>query len=759
MSAGTMIIRITALLLPAIALTAACSSDPAVEKQQHFTRAEAYAADGKLPEAIIEYRSAIQIDPNFGDARRRLAVAYERSGNIEAAFQEHVRAADILKENLDTQLVAGQYLLIAGRFDEARAKAMLALERDPNNAQAHLLLGNAWAGLKNYDESVRILQQAIDADPNRGMSYAALAAVEAVRGNQKEAEAAFSRAVAAEPKGLAPRLALGNYRMAMGQLAEAEKEFLAAAAIDPQSPLPPRALTSVYFAMGQPQRAEPHLLTLADAHDDPSATLALADLYASTKRIPDATRRLQALAAKPGQQIDATLRLAAIEFAAGRKAEAFGHLDTLLKAQPNAVKALAMRGRFQLADNQVPQAIETLSAAVAADAKYAPGHYWLAQAHLRARRQSEARAALVTVLQLEPTFVPAQIEMSRLHLAANEFDKALEFARQASAAAPNNVAARLTLPRALIAAGQIPAAAQALLPLSKALPNDTRVQLVEGQLALARRDPGQAERAFRRALASQPASVDAMDGLLISKMAEGDASRAVLIAGDAVARSPEDARILVVSARAFALAKDFAKAESTLRAAIERDPQLMEAYSMLGQIYMRQNRADDALREFQRLADLQPNEVGPRTVVGVLQHAAGKTSEARQSYEAVLRLDPSAVVAANNLAWMTMEEGGNLDVALQLAQAATQRAPASGEVRDTLGRIYYRKGLYPSAIAAFEEGVKLDPKNADYRVQLAMGYAKNGDAAKAKATLSAALAMNPAAAGAAEAQALVATGR
>ena len=753
--------RFVALMLFAVvALTAAaCSGDPAEEKQRHFTRAEAYAAKGTLPEAIIEYRSAIQIDPYFGEARRRLAVAYEKSGDLPSAFQEYVRAADILTDDVEVQLAAGQYLLVAGRFEDARNKAQLALERDPKNASAYLLMGNAWAGLKNYDESVRILKQAVDTDPNRGMSHATLAVVEAVRGNQPAADEAFERALLVDPKAIAPRLALGNYRMASGQLAEAEKEFLAAVALDPKSPLPPRALTSVYYAMGQPQRAEPHLLALADVHGDTDAGLALADLYAGTNRVADAATRLQALAAQGGRKTDATLRLAAIEYATGRKAEAFAHLDGLLKNEPNGVKALAMRGRLQLADNQVQQAIESLSAAVAADAKYAPGHYWLAQAQLRARRLSEARASLVTVLQLEPTYVPAQIEISRLHLAANEFDQSIAFARQAATAAPTNLEARLSLPRALIAAGQVSAAAEALQPLSKALPNEPRINLVEGQLALGRRDPKAAAQRFQRALASQPASVGALDGLLISKVAAGDAGGASLLAAQTVARSPEDARLLVVSARAFALAKDFAKAESTLRTAIERDPQLLEAYSMLGQIYMRQNRADEALREFQRLAELQPNEVGPRTIVGVLQHAAGKVGEARQSYEAALRVDPTAVVAANNLAWMTMEEGGNLDVALQLAQAATQRAPSSGVVRDTLGRIYYRKGLYSSAIAALEEAVKLEAKNADYRVQLAMAYAKSGDDARARSALRGALALNPKATGAAEAQALIASGR
>ena len=71
---------------------------------------------------------------------------------------------------------------------------------------------------------------------------------------------------------------------------------------------------------------------------------------------------------------------------------------------------------------------------------------------------------------------------------------------------------------------------------------------------------------------------------------------------------------------------------------------------MLGQLYVATNRLDDALREFTRLASLQPKAVGPRTVVAVLHHMANRRDDAKTAYEAVLQVDAGAVVAANNLA-------------------------------------------------------------------------------------------------------------
>ena len=80
-------------------------------------------------------------------------------------------------------------------------------------------------------------------------------------------------------------------------------------------------------------------------------------------------------------------------------------------------------------------------------------------------------------------------------------------------------------------------------------------------------------------------------------------------------------------------------------------------------------------------------------MVGVLLEAKGDIEGARDRFERVLQIDPEAAVAANNLAWIYAQHGGNLDVAMHLAQTAQKRMPEVAEVGDTLGFIYYKKNL------------------------------------------------------------------
>ena len=745
-----------AAMAACLALAGACSQDPDVEKQQHLTRGDAYAAEGKYPEAIIEYRAAIQIDPTFGRARFQLGEAYVRSGNPEAAYPEYFRAADLLPDDSKAQLIAGQFLLLATRYEDARTRARKVIEREPANAAAHVLLGNALAGMKDYGAAAASLERAIEFDPNRGLSHATLAAIESVRGRTPEAEAAYARAIEVDPKSPEAHVALGTYRLSSGDTAGAQQAFDTALKLDPGNALARRALASMFVNLNEPLKAEPHLQTLADDLDDAAAGFLLSEVYLVTGRESQALERLQKMAGDRRNFADAKLRLATIEYVAGRRAAAQVNLDELLKQQPGSAKALALRGRFRLDAGKIDEALEDLQAAVIADTKYEAGHFWLAQALLQRRRASEARTALVEVLRLDPVFVPAQVELSRVYLAEREYEKALDMALQAVRDGPSHLEARLALVRAYLGAGQTENAAKELRPVAAQLPKDSRVQTLEGQIRLARRDPRAAEQRFAAALVAEPSSYAALSGLVASRLAAGNVAGALAVADAAVAKAPTDAKSLVLAARAYGETRDFKTSEALLKRAIEADPSLLEAYSMLGQLYVVNKRLDEALREFETLSRLQPTAIGPRTVVAVLHHMGNRRAEAKQAYEAILRIDSHAVVAANNLAWMKVEDGENLDVALQLAQTAKARSPQSPEVSDTLGLIYFRRNLFAFSITAFEDAVKYAPSNPEYHYRLGLALAKHNDPARAKEAFKAALALSQTFPGSADAVAQLA---
>jgi uncharacterized protein HemY len=84
-------------------------------------------------------------------------------------------------------------------------------------------------------------------------------------------------------------------------------------------------------------------------------------------------------------------------------------------------------------------------------------------------------------------------------------------------------------------------------------------------------------------------------------------------------------------------------------------------------------------------------------------------------------MNPRLVVAANNLAWIYSEHGGDPEKALQLAQTAKQEAPEDPRVSDTLGWILYKRGVYQRALALLKDSASKLPDNPQVQYHLGMG--------------------------------------
>jgi tetratricopeptide (TPR) repeat protein len=220
-----------------------------------------------------------------------------------------------------------------------------------------------------------------------------------------------------------------------------------------------------------------------------------------------------------------------------------------------------------------------------------------------------------------------------------------------------------------------------------------------------------------------------------------------------LSEDPNNPAVLMVAARTYMALGDGPGVERSLRHLIEVNPDQMDAYFMLGQVYTSQQRLDEARAEFEKLAEKRPKSaIAANTLIGIILQVQNKPKEAQARYEKVLAQDPRAPVAANNLAWMYAENGGNLDVALQLAQTAKAQLPDRHEVDDTLGWVYYKKGLGALAVQAFQDSVTKAPENAVYHYHLGLAYAQAGNKEEARKAIEQSLAIDPKFNGAQDAQ-------
>src|SRR5262245_55459448 len=86
--------RMFGALLIAIAAGAGACSKPSAD--EHFKKANGYAAESRWSEAVFEYRLAVQAAPTRGDIHTKLADAYVHTRDVASGAKEYVRAADLL---------------------------------------------------------------------------------------------------------------------------------------------------------------------------------------------------------------------------------------------------------------------------------------------------------------------------------------------------------------------------------------------------------------------------------------------------------------------------------------------------------------------------------------------------------------------------------------------------------------------------------------------------------------------------------------
>jgi len=734
---------VAVFMLLAASVVSSCSVDPETAKREFLADGNRYMAEKKYPAAIVQYRNALRQDDKFAEARLKLTDAYLAIGDVRNALREAVRAADLLPDDIEAQLRAGTLLLVSRQFPEARARATAVLAKDPKNPRALMQLGNAFAGLKDLDTAVELIEQAIDADPQLTLTYTNLGALQVAKGDQEAAEAALRRAVDVAPRSALAHATLGNFLWAAGRYDEAERELKAALDIEPKSPSVNRALAGFHLARNRMPEAEAYLKTYADVNGTTESKILLADYYVRMGKAPDAIGLLTAVAKQPEGFVRATTRLSALDFANGRRPEAYSKLDQVLAREPTNELAIHGKARYLLLEGKGQEALAAATSLVNANPKSLRGQYVRGLALEATGSPDRAIEAYQEVLRIAPAAVPAQAKLASLHLARRNFKDALSLAQQVVKAQPRSSSAHLLYAQALFRTGDLANAERELLALAKATPSSADVHTWLGMLYDAKRDVRSARRSFERALELKPDSDVALAGLVDADMTEKRPAAALARIEAQLAKTPDDTKLVMMSAMAYSAARDIPKAEAAFRRLLEIDANAIEAYGGLGAIYLSQNRLDEARKSFEELARRQEKPVAAETMLGTILVRQNRPGEARKHFERALQLDPRAAVAANNLAWDYANTGGNLDVALQLAQTAKAEIPDNASVSDTLGFIYYKKGLSAIAVTTLREAIKQNPSNPNIHYHLGLAYLQNGNKAEARSTLQQVLKMSP----------------
>ena len=237
---------------------------------------------------------------------------------------------------------------------------------------------------------------------------------------------------------------------------------------------------------------------------------------------------------------------------------------------------------------------------------------------------------------------------------------------------------------------------------------------------------------FQQALARDPSSLQAQEALSQLDFLRGQPGAAITRLQQQVEKSPNNAGYVYMLGQALLRNNQPAEAEKYFARSAELDTSNLAPITALAAVQAAQGKNDDAIASYKRSIAMAPTNAQLLVSLASVYETKGDWQQAQTIYQQALNIQSDNAAAANNLAYLLLEHGGDPNLALSLAQTGRKGLSNLPNSADTLAWAYYHTGAYSSAAPLLEDAVKKVPNNPTYQYHLGMVYQKLNDTGKAK---------------------------
>jgi len=215
------------------------------------------ADQGKVTEAITEYKAALSIDPNSPEAHFNFGNALLHEGDLHSAVQQWEETVRINPDHADAQHNLGRALLGFGKPWEAAEHCQEALRLNPDDAEAHNYLGNALLALGKTQEAIEQWEQAVRFRPDYADAHNNLGVAFAQAGRLQQAIEQFDLVLLATPGDPVVHYNLGLALEQSGKIQDAIVNYERALSLKPDYPAARNRLASLRARLVSPPAAGP----------------------------------------------------------------------------------------------------------------------------------------------------------------------------------------------------------------------------------------------------------------------------------------------------------------------------------------------------------------------------------------------------------------------------------------------------------------------------------------------------------------------
>jgi tetratricopeptide (TPR) repeat protein len=215
----------THLAIPDVQRSASVVADVPDAAKPHFDYGSALQKEGKLDEAIEQYKLAIRFDPRYATAHMDLGAALSGQAKFDAAIPHMETALRLQPNNGDFHLMYANLLQRIGRNDDAAFHFEAVTRLKPNSADAHYSYAVFLLAVGKIDEYVSELRTVLRLKPKYPQVELRLADGLFAKGDLKGAEGHYLAALRTDPGVTVAYNNLGRVYLAQGQISQAVVQF------------------------------------------------------------------------------------------------------------------------------------------------------------------------------------------------------------------------------------------------------------------------------------------------------------------------------------------------------------------------------------------------------------------------------------------------------------------------------------------------------------------------------------------------------
>lgn len=402
------------------------------------------------------------------------------------------------------------------------------------------------------------------------------------------------------------------------------------------------------------------------------------------------------------------LLLANIYAGAGEPETALSLYDRAIELDPTAGGPYISKGLLLVNLRRMQEAERAFQLGVERSKDSPAGYYYLGRIAIELNQPERAITHFERAIAISPAFEPAYISLASVYESQQDRTKALALYRKyLQEVNPRSKEIRHHLVRLYIGDKLY---AEALAELERILADDPddldaqlRIALIHGE----QKDYVKATQQLAKILAVRPGELRVRDylGLMYEELKRYDEAIRAYEHNLKIQSAYVDGHVHL----GFLLyrLKRYNEAIPHLADATRLNPKRADAHLLLGLTHLQIEQYDRASKAFEEGIRYNPANPDLHFNLGTAYDKLNRFDDVVLAMEAALRLDPKHADALNYLGYSYAERGIRIDEALSLIQRAVALKPNNGYYVDSLGWVFFKKGLLNEALVEIKKAAAL----------------------------------------------------